>query len=235
MEPSEIIAAINAHVGGDKAKAKEFAKDMRANAPAAAQALMNAGASVKERDLDGRLRTLEKERDDALKELEDVTTEFSEHKSKTPDVATMEARERAKWEPKVKERDEKLKQKDETLRNALKRVSLTKLEAEAVKIGVDPDYAKEVLRTRYADRVTVADDGTIGVLQLGETAEYDAPSEDEKIAALAADIRKAVPSKFINTNADTGAGIRGGSGGAIGLKTVEQIRQEKRDTGFSGF
>lgn len=237
MELSELIASINSFVGGDKAKAKEVAKALRDNAKDVSQLLINVGAGQKSGEVGGKVTALEKERDEWKAKAEEVEQEFTEFKAKTPDVATVEARERAKWEPKVKAKDEEVKATKETLRKALGGGTMQKVVAHLVaKLGVDDDYAREVLAARYADRIAVGDDGRIGVLQVGETSEYDAVTEDEKVAALAADIRKTVPPKFVNTNADSGAGVRGGSGGGTGLKTVEQIRKEKQqDSAFAGF
>jgi hypothetical protein len=235
MELSEIIAAINAHVAGDKAKAKELAKELRANSKDVAQLLINVGAGQKSGETQTKVSQLEAERDDLKEHLEQLTTEYTEFKTRTPDAAAIETRLNTKWGAKLQAKDDEVKATRDTLRKALGGGTMQKVVARLVtKYGVDDDYAREVLAQRHADRIAVGDDAKVGVLQLGETVEYDAATEDEKIDALAADIRKTVPPKFVNTNADTGAGIRGGVGGAV-VKTVEQIAQQKRnDPAFSG-
>jgi hypothetical protein len=227
MEISDVVKAVNEFVGGDKAKAKEIAKALRSDAKDVAQLLINVGAGQKSGEVQGKVETLEKERDDLKEQLETVTTEFQEFKTRTPDVATVEARERAKWEPKVKAKDEELKAAREQFRGAVGKGAVAKFTRELIGLGVDPEYAQEVAATRYRDRLAPKDDGSLGVFQLGETVEYDAPDEDAKIKALAADVRKLVKPQWINTNADSGAGVRNGGGGSI-TQTEEQLAASMR-------
>lgn len=235
MELSEIIAALNTHVGGDKAKAKEVAKALRADAKDVAQQLINVGAGQKAGETQTKVSQLEQERDELKEKLETTEREFAEHKSKTPDVATVEARERAKWEQKVKAKDDELKAAREQYKGAVGKGGRAKFTRELIALGVDPEYAETVAAAKYGDRFVASDEGTLGVLQLGETTEYDAADEDGKIKALAADVRKIVPPRFINTNADSGAGVgRQGSGGntydaaKVGREMAEQQKVQDK-------
>lgn len=232
MEPTEIIAAINAHIDGDKQKAKDFAKAMRANAPVAAQALMNAGASVKERDLDGKFKTLETDRDEWKEKAEALEQEFAEFKTKTPDAAAIEARERQKWEPKVTKERERAEQAATALRDERKKLAVSQFVTllttpDERGARVEPKWAQRVVAQEYADRFVVKEDGTLGVLQIGETTEYDGETLEQKVAALAKDARKTVDSGFVLTGADSGSGVRNGGGGTV-VKTEAQLAAEMR-------
>ena len=153
--------------------------------------------------------------------LETTEREFHEFKSKTPDVATVEARERAKWEPKVKAKDDELKAAREQFRKAVGGSGRAKFTRELIALGADPEYAEQVAAAKYGDRLDPKDDGSLAVFQLGEQVEYDG-DEESKIKALAADVFKQVPPKFRLTNADSGAGV--GSGGRGG-STYDPVRE----------
>jgi hypothetical protein len=213
MTLAEIIAALKAEVGDDSGKIKEAAKLLRDDVKDVAQKLINVGAGQKSGDADKKIAAAEKERDEWKEKAETTEQEFAEFKSKTPDVATVEARERAKWEQKVKAKDDELKAAREQFKGAVGKGGRAKFTRELIALGVDPEYAESVAAAKYGDRLNPKDDGVLAVYQLGETTEYDAPDEDAKIKALAADVRKLVSPKFINTNADSGGGANNrGSG-----------------------
>lgn len=232
MTLAEIVAALNAEIGDDKAKAKEAARLLRSDSKSVAQLLINVGAGQKSGETQTKVSQLEQERDELRDKLEATEQEYTEFKTRTPDAAAIEARLNTKWGAKVQAKEDEVKATRDTLRKALGGGTMQKVVSRLVtKYGIDEDYAREVLAQRHADRIAVGDDARIGVLQLGEATEYDAATEDEKIDALAADIRKTVPPKFVNTNADSGSGVRNGAGGAVVAKTVEQLAADMRATG----
>lgn len=222
MELADLVKAVNDFVGGDKAKAKDVAKALRSDSKDVAQLLINVGAGQKSGETQAKVTDLETKLRETEEKLAEVTSEFAEHKAKTPDVATVEARERAKWEPKVKAKEDELKAARETTKNVLKRGAVARFTRELIKAGVDPEYAQEVAANKYGDRFDPKDDGTLGVLQVGEAIEYDAADEDSKIAALAADVRKGIAPRWILTNADSGAGVRNGGGGGAGYDAKKE-------------
>lgn len=102
---------------------------------------------------------------------------------------------------------------------------------------VVPDYADTIVKQKFIGQIVV--DETTGqlkdVLKLGEQTGYEADSEEQKLALLAADIRKTIPPTFIRSNAEGGAGIRdvGGSRQGSG-PNVGTIVEKKAATGAYG-
>lgn len=241
MEPAEIIAEINKHVAGDKAKAKEFARALRSDAKDVSQLLINVGAGQKSGEVGTKVTELETKLRETTEKLEETEREFTEFKTKTPDATAIEAREKAKWEPKITKERERADTATTQLRDERKKLAVARFVSllstpDDSGTRIDPQWAEKVVAAEHGDRFVIKDDGTLGVLQPGETTEYDADTLDKKIAALAKDARKAVPSAYVLTGADSGSGVRGGGGGGVGLKTVEQIRKEKeQNSAFSGF
>lgn len=228
MEIAELISEINKHIAGDKAKAKELAKAMRSDAKDVAQLLINVGAGQKSGETQSKVTDLETKLRETTEKLEETERDFTEFKSKTPDVATIEARERAKWEPKVKAKDDELKAAREQFKGAVGRGGRVKFTRELIALGADPEYAEQVAAQKYGDRLNPKDDGSLGVFQIGEQVEYDG-DEDAKIKALAADAYKTVPAKFRLTNADSGAGVRSGGGGSAYDAAKEGTEMGKRE------
>jgi hypothetical protein len=234
MTLDEILVAIGAFIADDKTKAKEVAKALRAHAQCAplAQELVNYGAGKKKTELDVEIAKLTRERDEANTERDEVKTSLEELKAKTPDVAAIEGKLKDQHAKKIKEKDDLIAEQGRTLKGALSRVQRERFVSQlSATHKVDADYAREVLATKYADRFQAADDGKVAVLQLGSTEAYDADSEDKAIELLAADVAKAVPARFVLTNADRGGGSGGGSGGGGAVVTQEKLVERQRLTG----
>lgn len=235
MTLDELIAGITEHADDDE-KAKELADAIRAKAKPVAQVLLNAGAAMQKTEGRKDTKKVEQERDEAIRERDELRTEFDEFKAKTPNAKEIEDRVTARYEPKLKALKDQVAERDTALKSTIQRGGLTKFSRELIKLGADPEYAQVVAAEKHRDRLAPKDDGSLGVLQIGSTLEYDGVDEDEKISALARDAIKTVPPKFINTNADSGGGVRNGSGGGTALKTVDQIRKEKeQSSAFTGF
>lgn len=94
---------------------------------------------------------------------------------------------------------------------------------------VDPEWAADVARARWGNRLAPKDDGGVRVLKLGEEMEYDAPDAKTAVKLLAADARKTVPARYVLTNTDTGGGIANGGayGRSGGVATVDAIVAQK--------
>ena len=95
--------------------------------------------------------------------------------------------------------------------------------------GLDPEYvafkaASAVQRLQYKD------DNTLELYEPGTTIPVAVPAGQSPFKVLAEEIRKAAPPVAILSNADSGSGREGGSGGATGV-TSQQIEQEKRQSG----
>lgn len=227
----ELIAGLNELAAENDEKAIEVAKAIREKAKPVAQVILNAGAAIQKTEAKGAAKKLETERDEAIRERDELRTEFDEFKAKTPNAKEIEDRITAKYEPKIKALKDQVAERETRLTTTIRRSGLTKFASELIKLGVDPEYAQEVATAKYGDRLTPKEDGSLGVLQVGNTLEYDAETEDEKIAALAADARKLTPPKFINTNADSGAGVRSGGSGGGSAATQQQLVERKQATG----
>jgi len=238
MTLDEILVAIAAFVGGDPDKAKEVAKKMREHADTrdVAQELVQYGAGKKKGQLDGDIATLTRQLETTKQELEELQTAFDDFKAKTPDVAKVEQELTAKHTRKLQEKDAQLAAKDQTLKGALTRGARERLVTLlSTEHKVDPEYAREVMASKYADRFVVGDDGRISVLQPGSTDSYDADTDDAAVALLAAQVAKTAPAKFVNTNADRGAGSRSGQGGGSTQKTAEEVKETKRNSVAGAF
>jgi hypothetical protein len=240
MDLPEIITALNAYVASDKAKAKEVAKALRSDARDVAQALINVGAGQKAGEIGSKVDELQQQVTDLTGQLEAKETELTDLKAKTPDAAVLEESAKKKWEPKVKAATERAETAEQRARSLVKEVAKGKFRALLKQpneqgLKVDDGWADRVVAAEFDDRFKVNDDHSLTILQPGETTAYDGDTEDERIAALAKDARKSVPSAYLVSNADGGSGVRNGGGGSVGLKTQQQIIDAKRnDPAFAG-
>lgn len=229
MTLDEILAALAEHVGDDKAKGSEAANAIREKVKPVAQHLINVGGALKKEEAKGQIAELKASVETLTQERDEATEALTAANATKPDVVKLEADLTTKWQKKVDDLKKQLGAKDESFKTALRRGSLAKLTAELVKAGVDPDYAKEVMAAKYGGQFEVKDDGSV-VVKNGDGLEYDG-DEDAKVGAFAADLRKIVPPKFINTNADTGAGVgsgrQGGSGYDAAKVGTEMGKREK--------
>lgn len=228
LTEDEIFAGITELVGDDKAKGEDFARKLRERNRTVAQPLINVGSALKKEETKKEIAELKAANESLTQERDEAVESLATSNASKPDVAKLESDLTAKWSKKVDDLKKQLGQKDESFRGALRRGSLAKLTAELVKAGVDPDYAKEVLAAKYAGQFEVKDDGSV-VVKNGDGLEYDG-DEDAKVGAFAADLRKLVPPKFINTNADSGAGVgNGGRGGSTYDARKEGEEMGKRE------
>ena len=248
MELSEILAAIGTFVGGDKAKAKEVAEALRGDTSTkpVAQELINVGNAGKTAELQPRLKALEKERDEVVAARDALQVELDEVKAKTPDAKTIEEKAKAKYEPQIakltKERDDAIGGQ-KALRKQVAKEKFTSLlkRADEQGVKVEDDWADRVVASEFDDRFVERDDGSLDVLQVGETTAYDGKTLDEKIASLAADVRKKVNPKYLITSTDRGGGVGGGGTGGRGQggewselrKKIEAERAAQGQTGPS--
>jgi uncharacterized membrane protein YqiK len=232
MELPEIIAALNAYVGTDKAKAKEVAKSLRADARDVAQHLINVGAGQKAGEVGGKVDELASKVSELTEQLEAKDEEIAKMRSSAPDVAAQVDAERKKGESKAAKERERAEAAETRATALAKQVAKDKIIARLTtpnELGqrADREYAELIAAAKLDDRVVVKADGSIDVLQIGESTAYDGETLDQKIDALVKDFRPSIPASFLLTNADSGAGVRSGGGAGVGLKTLEQIKQEK--------
>lgn len=230
----EILAALAAEVGDDKAKAKEIAKALRAKVGPLAQVLIDVGAGKKKGEVDKDIERITKERDDAIGERDELTTELEELKKKTPNTQEIEAGVTKRFEKKIAEKDAKIAELSGSLTGERRATRMTRLarrlESEH---RIDPEWTETALDAKYSDRLVFGEDGTAKVLQLGGTEAYDAESEDAAIEKLAADIAKKVPERFVLTGADSGGGVGNGTGNRGGSSAAnrQKLIDEKRKSG----
>lgn len=242
MELSDIIIALNAYVGGDKNKAKEAAKELRAQSSPVAQHLINVGAGQKSGEVQTKLDELQKKLDEATEHLEGKETELAELRAKTPDAASIEASAKNKYEKQLRKVEAERDTSRQQYENALRQVAIDKAVALLITpneqgLRVDREYAQLIAAEKLRPHILPKPDGNIGIKQLGDDGEYDGGNLDEKVAALVKDFRPYIPPTFVMSNADSGAGIRGGSAASVssGLKTQQQIIEQYRtDPTFAG-
>lgn len=223
MTDQELFDAINERVGEDRDKAKEFARAFRSACKPVAQSLINIGGSQKKGDIDA-LNSRVKQLED---EAEQKDAEIQELRAKTPDAQALTE----KYEKKLAEARDAKKAAEESSRSLRKQVAKDKALAlikrrDGQGFTVDDLWADKVVAADIDDRIVVKDDGSIDVLELGQTTSYDGDTVDAKLAALARDARKAVPSQYLISNADAGAGIRGSNGGGAAGNTWTQFRKD---------
>jgi hypothetical protein len=242
MEVTDIIAAINEHTGNDKAKAKDFAKVLRAGAPEVAQSLINIGGSQKATEVTGRIKELEATVKELTEAAEQKDQEITELRAKAPDAAAIEESTKRKYDVKLRKLEQERDDARKRHEDAVVQIGIDKAIAMMITpneqgVRVDREWAEQLgamkLRAQFAPRP----DGSLAVKQIGEESEYDG-TLDEKVAALVKDFRAYVPETFKFSNADGGAGIRNGTGAAgvaPGLKTQQQIIEQKRSNpAFAG-
>jgi hypothetical protein len=211
MTLDEILAALAEHVGDDKAKGDEAAKAIRERVKPVAQHLINVGSALKKDEVKADIKKLTEERDAAIQERDEATEAMAAANAAKPDVAKIEADLTTKWSKKVSDLKDQLKAKDDTLRGALRKGTVSKFTAELIANGADPDWAEQVAVSKYGNLIEVKDDGSV-LVKSPDGLEYDG-DEAAKVKAFATDVGKLVPPKFRLTNADSGAGVRtGGSG-----------------------
>lgn len=231
--PAEILAELNALDGDDFDKAVSALINDSGNVVAKARARMvkagKAEAAKQMPELEQKLADAEEERDRLRADLEAA-------QAKVPDIAAKEQQWKERLTAKEREWKAKLDEKDSALTKTRRDVHLGKFIRTLVEEHkVDPDYASEVLTSRYADRFRFAEDGTPDVFKPGEESGYDAPSVEQKIALLAADVKKTVKPQFIQTDVDSGGGRGSHGAGGGGKPNPESLVEAKRQSGrYSG-
>lgn len=236
----EIIDGLNHLAADDREKAKEVASAIRERAKPVAQMLINVGGALKKEEAKADVRKATERAEKAEADLQAAQDELNELKSKAPDAKAIEDRLTASHAKALKKEQERADAAERRAKELNRRIARDITHAELIKpdasgVYVEPEYAELVLG-RYDDRYVDKDDGSLGVLQVGEATEYDGQDVKAKAAALAKDIRKQIQPRYLITSADSGAGVRSGNGGGNSTtKTVEQIKQEKlNNPAFSG-
>jgi hypothetical protein len=210
---------------------------LRSDARDVAQALINVGAGQKAGEMGGKVEELEGKVRELTEQLESKETELTDARAKVPDAASLEEAARKKWEPKLGKEKERADKAEANLTNALTQIAVDKAIARLITpneqgMRADPEYANLIAAEKIRKQITVRTDGTLGVKQLGEDGEYDGESLDDKVSALVNDFRPTIPSTFVLSNADSGAGIRNGGGGSGKIAVTEQqLAAEMRQSG----
>jgi hypothetical protein len=242
LTDQELFDAINERAA-DASKAKEFAKTLRAKCPPVAQSLIDVGAGQKSGEVKKDLAELQSVVRELNEQIEAKDRELADVKSKQPDVAAIEDKASKRWTNQVKKLEQERDEATARYHKSLVQIGIDKAVAMLITpndqgIRTDKEYAELIAAEKLRGQIVPKDDGTIGVKQIGEESEYDAPTLDGKIAALVKDFRAYIPSTFQMSNADSGAGVRtGGSGNGAsgGLKRFDEIVQGKRqDSAFAG-
>lgn len=231
----EAIEAVNAATGGDKAKVRDFVKKLRSDSPDVANYLITSGKNQRDGEVQGDLKKLTDRIAELEGELETSHSELTTLRSKTPDVAAVEESVKRKYEGKVRKAEQERDQvqrlfDDATVQHAVDLAvnNLTTPNEQGVR--AHPEYARLIAAARLREQM-VPKNGTVAIKQIGEEAEYDGDTLEQKVKALVKDFRAYIPPEFIVSNADSGAGVRNGSSGAgiaPGLKTQQQIIEEMR-------
>lgn len=237
----ELFDAINERAT-DAAKAKEFAKTLRAKCPSVAQPLIDVGAGQKSGEMRKDVAELQTTVRELREQLDDKEREFTKFKEDTPDVVAIEEKANKRHAARIAKAEQERDEATKRYHSSLVQIGIDKAVALLITpneqgIRTDREYAELIAAERLRPHLVPKDDGTIGVKQIGEETEYDAPTLDGKIAALVKDFRAYIPPTFQMSNADSGAGVRNGtSGTATGtLKRFDQIVQQKaNDPSFAG-
>jgi hypothetical protein len=167
-------------------------------------------------------------------EVERLEGELAEAKNAAPEAQKKLQKELDKAQAKTKELETKLGTTTQNLARKERLTGRQKLVKELRELGVNEEYAEEVLAQKYEDRLVVdPEELTLkDVLKPGEDSSYDGKSVDEKIKLLAKELRKGVKPLFIVSGSDRGAGIVKGSTGGPGTGTgVEKVVEQKAQTG----
>lgn len=232
----ELLTDLNEFLASDPAKGEEYATALRERVKIVSQPLINVGAKLGKRELTGKNADLTAKLQTATEQLEQTQAELTALKEKTPNVRDIEENEKRKWEPRVRqvqERAEKAEASAKKLREQVFRDKfashLTRADNANVRMDDDPLLIRAITE-QYLDRYKQNEDGTEDVLQIDNDTPYDGRTLDDKIALLASAARRAVPSKYLVTAADSGAGVerKSGNGHSQGLLTQEQILEKKR-------
>jgi hypothetical protein len=244
MDAAEIIAAINEYVGDDKAKAKEFAKALRARAGEVAVSLINIGKSQGTSEAGGEVKKLEAQVKELTEALEAKEQEMADFRAKTPDAATIEESTRKKWESKLRKAETERDDAHRRFNDAVVQIGIDKAVALLITpneqgVRADREYAELIAAGKLRPHFVPKPDGSLAVKQIGEETEYDGDTLDAKVAALVKDFRPYIPATFLMSNADGGAGVRSGPGGGVtgspGMKTFNEIVDQKRSSpAFAG-
>ena len=238
----EAIEAVNAATGGDKAKVRDFVKKLRSDSPDVANYLITSGKNQRDGEVQGDLKKLTDRIAELEGELETSHSELTTLRSKTPDVAAVEESAKRKYEKQLRKAEQDRDEAQRRFDDAMVQIGVDKAVALLIVPNeqgnrAHPQYAKQLAALELRKQFVPGPNG-LAVKQIGEETEYDGDTLDAKVAALVKDFRAYIPQEFIVSNADSGAGVRNGTGGsgvAPGLKTQEQIIQAKRSNpAFSG-
>lgn len=219
---AELIAQLNALEGDEALAVSTLFQNDQGAVIKSARGRVAAGAK---REGAAKLPEVQGKLEQALEKIAELELEKQELSSKAPDFAAKEQQWKDKLATKERELRQQLEAKDAALTTTRRDVLTEKFVERLVAEGVNPKYARRVAAAEFADRFTFGTDGTPDVLKPGETSGYDAATVDEKVALLAADVRKTVDAEFIRTNVDTGGGRGAAGGGHTGYDPVKAGQQ----------
>lgn len=230
-ELKEILAPLREYIGDDAEKKQEVADALHSEFSGVAQVLIDKGAGLGKGELKKQVKAVEKERNEAKERVTELEGELEDARNKAPDTEKKIGELRDQHKAALKKKDEEL-QAERDGRRGDKRATAVERFLKKLKPGVevDEDYANSVIAAKYADRFSIADDGTLEIKQLGTDAVYAPADGKDAVDLLAADVLKAVPPKFRLTGVEGGGGQGGGGGSPISKdKAVTSQFQKQRD------
>ena len=228
MTIDEALAALAEAIGTDDAQVRNAARDLRTRIPSLAQELLNAGAALKKKELQGEITRLTGELERKQTELDETVREFDAFKAKTPDVATVEANAAKKFQPRIDALTKEVDTLKTTAKDAARSAMVHRFVNELVDTHkVDRQWAEKVVATQHADRIVAEPDGSWKVLQIGSDNPYDAASQEDALKKLAGDASKTVDPRYITSNVRGGGGSQSGAGGG-GSRSETELVNEKR-------
>lgn len=226
---AEILAAINALPTEEHAKfATDFQNDQgsvvkaaRSKAFAAGKAEGAKGGTQAAADL---VKATER-----IEELEGKVTELTDNK---PDVKAIEERVTAAMQKKLDAEKKRADTAETALRTERRKSVLAELKSALTAkqddgTQVDPEWANDVVESRWGNRLVEKDDGSISVLQLGSEQAFEPGEGETAVGLLAAAIRQTVPARYVLTDDDTGAGLNGGAAGGSRRSGYDPVKAGK--------
>lgn len=234
MDKAEVYAAIAALVSDDEGaldeeKLKDFVKGLRghdsAGVKAVAQRLVNTGAKLTKTEKDQRIKTLEKELEDATAER-DSLRESAEASKGQPSEREAELQKRL--ERAEKKVTEVTAERDaERTGRAEDKVALARSAFLGHLKGRVDEFGLKAVANEFGSRFRPKDGGGVDVLD-DDGVPIEAPKGKTPEQVLAEHAYEQVPDSNRVRNMNTGGGgNRGGGGGQV---TAEQLAEQKRGT-----
>jgi hypothetical protein len=216
------------------ADAKEVADALQQEAPTHYQAVYQRGFSTAHNEA----RTRESSAAAEITALKDQVRQKDEalQQVKTGDVAKLNERIttlEASNQKLTQERDEAKKSGSERVKNVYRTKAEAELGAHFIELGIDPDYARQVLVPMHRARLDVdltEKDGAESVSVRAFDDDGVTPLQGkEPLRVLAERIKKGVDAKWVKSNADGGGGTGGSGSGGGGKSEYDTYRQQAKD------